>query len=168
MTKYVALSSIVRLTFLWASLLCYRTGNGTIGREERNGESWSPTGPPTRDRAALPTGRVWFSPGALSAMHRWLETSLTNHIYIWKVRQLPWLRFTSSTLYESPCRSDWTIHPSMPPLLATLNYFRLIAPGSYELLFTLIPLCRFRQHFEYRHETFAFAICRCNSITFDR
>lgn len=31
-----------------------------------------------------------------------LETSLTNRIYIWKVRQLPRPRFTSSTLYESP------------------------------------------------------------------
>lgn len=96
-------------------------------------------GPPTRNRAALPTGRVWFSPGALSAMHRRLETFLTNHIYIWKVRQLPRLRFTSSTLYESLRRSDWTIHPSTSPLPATLNYFRLIAPGSYELLFSTDP-----------------------------
>lgn len=29
------------------------------------------------------------SPGASSAMHRRLETSLTNRIYIWKVLQLP-------------------------------------------------------------------------------
>lgn len=148
----------------WLALL--RNGKrGDRGREsEREREIESRVGPPPRHRAALPTGRVWFSPGAPSAMHRRLETSLTNHIYIWKVRQLPRLRFTSSTLYESPRRRPhWTIHPSALPLPA-LNYFHLIVPRSYELFSPPIPLCCFRQHFEYRHGALAFTIRRRNSF----
>lgn len=152
MTKYVALSIAIRLTLLWATEQEMQATERQ-GKRKREKREVGRIGPPPWYRAALPTGRVWFSPGAPSAMHRRLETSLTNHIYIWKVRQLPRLRFTSSTLYESPRhrRPDWTIHPSTPSSLpVTFNYFRLIAPRSHEL-FSPIPLCCIRQHIEYRH-----------------
>lgn len=74
------------------------------------------------------------SAGASSAMHRRrLETSLTNRIYIWKVRQLsPFLRATFYFIDIVRVALDCTIlrHLSLPSLSTIFDYFHMIALAS--------------------------------------
>lgn len=98
------------------------------------------------DWGVFPTGRVQWLSTPWRGRRRCIARGnpLTNRIYIWKVRQLPWLRFTSSTLRASRVAA----HPNTPAISFVPRYPAIFISSRW-YRFAFVPLSPFLYYFSF-------------------